>query len=141
MNKYFIGLAIILVSFLAVALAFSSLNSDQTRDNTISLQWGSDLNQALQEARTNNKSVFVDFYADWCAYCKEMDEETYRDPQVKEKLSQNYVLVKVNVDGNPDLSLKYKAYSLPTMIILDSEGNEVKRIVGYQNAERLLNQI
>jgi thiol:disulfide interchange protein DsbD len=70
-----------------------------------------------------------------------MDEVTYTDPQVVEKLTQNYVLVKINVDDNPDLSSQYQAYSLPTMVILDSDGNEINRIIGYQTPEQLLDQI
>lgn len=140
MNKYFI-LIIVIVSLLVIAGAVSSLKDNKTSDNAHSLKWGTDLNQAMQEAKATNKSIFVDFYADWCAYCREMDEGTYTDPQVKEKLSQNYVLLKVDVDENPSVSSKYQAYSLPTMIIIDPNGNEIKRIIGYQNAEQLLNQI
>lgn len=140
MNKYFI-LIIVIVSLLVIAVAVSSLKDNKTADNTHSLKWGTDLNQSVQESKATNKSIFVDFYADWCAYCREMDEGTYTDPQVKEKLSQNYVLLKVDVDENPSVSSKYQAYSLPTMIIIDPNGNEIKRIIGYQNAEQLLNQI
>jgi len=88
-----------------------------------------------------DQPAIIDFYADWCSYCGEMDEETFTDPQVKEKLTQNYVLLKVDVDKNPDLSSKYRAYSLPTIVIVDSSGNEIKRIIGYQTPEQLLSQI
>jgi thiol:disulfide interchange protein DsbD len=141
MNKYFIAIAIIIISLLVVGVAVSSLNSNKTTDTTPSLQWGTDLNQVMQEAKASNKSIFVDFYADWCAYCVEMDEVTYQDPQVKEKLTENYVLLKLNVDDNPELSQKYRAYGLPIMIILDSNGNEINRIIGYQSPQQLLSQI
>lgn len=136
------GIAVILGSLLVVGLALSSSNNNETKtDTSNSLQWGTDLNQAMQEAKNTDKKIFVDFYAGWCSYCQEMDEVTYTDPQVKEKLTQNYVLLKVDVDENPELSSQYQAYSLPTMIILDSNGNEIKRIIGYQTPEELLNQI
>lgn len=141
MNKYFILIIIVIVSLLVIGVAVSSLNSNKPTDHTPPIQWGTDLNHAMQEAKASNKSIFVDFYADWCAYCKEMDEVTYADPQVKDKLSQNYVLLKVDVDENPSISSKYQAYSLPTMIIVDSNGSEIKRIIGYQGPEQLLNQI
>lgn len=70
-----------------------------------------------------------------------MDKNTFSSPEVQEKLSQNYVLVKIDVDKNPGPSSKYQAYSLPTMLILDSEGNEINRIIGYQSPENLLGQI
>ena len=142
MDKYIMGIAVILVSLLVVGLALSSSNNNDTKtDTSNSLQWGTDLNQAMQDAKNTDKKIFVDFYADWCSYCQEMDEVTYQDPQVKEKLTENYVLLKVNVDENPELSQKYQAYGLPTMIILDSNGNEIKRIIGYQSPEQLLSQI
>jgi thiol:disulfide interchange protein DsbD len=51
------------------------------------------------------------------------------------------VLLKINVDENPELSQKYQAYSLPTVVILDDNGNEINRIIGYQSPEQLLSQI
>lgn len=142
MNKYFIWISAIIIALLMVGVVVSGLSSKKTETNTSSsLQWGTDLNQAMQEAKATNKGIYVDFYADWCAYCREMDEVTYADPQVKEKLTQNYVLVKVDVDKDSDISSKYQAYSLPTMIILDSNGNQIKRIIGYQTPDQLLSQI
>lgn len=141
MDKYFIWISVIIIALLMVGAVVSGLSGKKTDTNTSSLQWGTDLNQAMQEAKTTNKSIFVDFYADWCTYCREMDDVTYTDPQVKEKLTHNYVLVKVDVDKNSDISSKYQAYSLPTMIILDSNGNQLKRIIGYQTPEQLLSKI
>jgi len=143
MNKFIIGIAVILVALIVVVMALSSSTDPETKTDTTtsSLPWGTDLNQAMQEAKNTNKNIFVDFYADWCPPCREMDEVTYTDPQVQEKLTQNYVLVKVDVDNNPDLSSQYQAYSLPTIVILDANGNEIKRIIGYQSPEQLLNQI
>jgi len=141
MREYFIGIVVIIISLLVLVLSIHTLTSKETESNTNSIQWGNDLNQAMEEAKKSNKTIFIDFYADWCSYCGEMDEETYTDPQVKEKLTQNYVLLKVDVDENPDLSSKYTAYSLPTIVIVDSSGNEIKRIIGYQTPGQLLSQI
>lgn len=132
----------VIVLLLVVGVAISSLTGSKTESNSSdSLQWSTDLNQALAEAKATNKSVFVDFYANWCSSCREMDDGTYTSPQVKEKLTQHYVLVKVDVDKNPDLSSKYQIYSLPTMVIMDFNGNEIKRIIGYQSPDQLLSQI
>ncbi|MBW4258150.1 thioredoxin family protein [Methanobacterium subterraneum] len=141
MREYFIGIVVIIISLLVLVLSIHTLTSNETESNTSSIQWGNDLNQAMEEAKKSNKTIFIDFYADWCSYCGDMDEETFTDPQVKEKLTLNYVLLKVDVDKNPDLSSKYRAYSLPTIVIVDSSGNEIKRIIGYQTPEQLLSQI
>jgi thiol:disulfide interchange protein DsbD len=141
MNKYLVGMVIIVATLLVVGLVISNSTNKETENNSDTLKWNDNLDQAIQEAKATNKTVFVDLYADWCTYCGEMDKNTFTSPEVQEKLSQNYVLVKIDVDKNPGPSSKYQAYSLPTMLILDSEGNEIKRIVGYQSPEKLLSQI
>ncbi len=141
MNKYFILIAVIFISLFVVGVALSPSTNNGSTDPTSSLKWGTDPNQATQIAKDTNKKIFVDFHADWCGYCVEMDEVTYQNPQVIEKLTQNYVLLKINVDENPELSQKYQAYSLPTVVILDDNGNEINRIIGYQSPEQLLSQI
>ena len=111
----------------------------QNQNDQINLQWNTDLNSALKESQKSNKLVFIDFYADWCGYCKELNKETFTDQKVKEKFAQKYVLVKINGDLYPDITSKYKVYGYPTLIILDSNGNEIKRQTGFVSATELLN--
>jgi thiol:disulfide interchange protein DsbD len=141
MNKYFILIVVIFISLLVVGIVLLPSTNNGSTDPTSSLKWGTDLNQATQVAKDTNKKIFVYFSSDWCAYCTEMDEVTFQNPQVIEKLTQNYVLLKVNVDENAELSQKYQAYSLPTIVILDYNGNEINRIIGYQSPQQLLSQI
>jgi thiol:disulfide interchange protein DsbD len=112
---------------------------DQTSNSEINIQWNTDLNAAFGLAQKSNKLVFVDFYADWCGYCKQVDDDTFVNQNVKQKFAQSYVLVKINVDQNPDLASKYQVYSLPTLIIMDSNGNVIKRQEGFVSAGELLN--
>ena len=147
MKKVILGLGIlllVLVIFVAVlsqSIREKSTTASSAISNSSEFKWNTDLNAALQEAKTTNKSVFIDFYADWCPYCRELDENTLNDPNVKQKLVQNYLLVKVNVDQNPTPTSIYKVYSLPTILILNAEGHEVNRIEGYQSPNELLSQI
>ena len=136
MKKLFIA-AIGLAVLAAALYGFSSFKGETTNTSVESLKWGTDLNSALQEARNTDKNVFIDFYADWCPYCKELDEKTFKDTRVQDKLSQNYVAVKINTDDNPELASQYKVYSLPTLVILNSDGQEVKRYNGYVSADDL----
>jgi thioredoxin 1 len=108
-------------------------------NSEINIQWNTDLNAAFKLAQKSNKLVFVDFYADWCGYCKQLDEDTFVNQNVKQKFSQSYVLVKINVDQNPDLASKYQVYGLPTLIVMDSNGNVIKRQEGFVSAGELLN--
>lgn len=125
----------------AVSTIEKNTETQQSQNQSIKLQWNIDLNSGFLLAQKSNKLVFVDFYADWCGYCKELDENTYTDTYVQQRLAQKYVLVKINVDQNPDLASKYKVYGLPTLVILDANGNEIKRQEGYVTPSELLNII
>lgn len=140
MNKLFLGLGLIVIATVVV-LTFFNPSSKDSAQSPADLQWHVDLNSALQEAKTTNKSVFIDFYADWCSYCKELNQSTLSDSGVKKKLSQDYIAVEINTDKNPSLASKYKVYELPTLIILNSSGEEIKRHEGYLSANELLNWI
>lgn len=134
-------IVIIAVAFLAlISLGFLFISGDDNQSTTESLNWNTDLNSALTKAQNTNKLVLVDVYAPWCGYCKEMDKNTFQNPQVQQKLS-NYVLVKVNGDENPDFMKKYQVYGYPTILILDSAGNLVKTISGYQSPDDFINMI
>jgi thioredoxin 1 len=111
----------------------------QNQKDQINLQWNTDINSSLKEAQKSNKLVFIDFYTDWCSYCKELNKETFTDQNVKEKFAQKYVIVKINGDTYPDLTSKYKVYGYPTLVILDANGNEIKRQEGFVSATELLN--
>ena len=140
MKKSFIGVGVILMVIMVVLLVFSHSNtsSNQSQSN---VKWYTNLTAGLQEAKNTNKPVFIDFYAGWCSYCKELDENALSNSNVQEKLIQNYVLVKIDTDQNPDLSSQYKIYNLPTMVILNSNGQEIKRQQGYVTVDQLLSWI
>jgi thiol:disulfide interchange protein DsbD len=132
---------IIAVAFLALVLVgFLVISTDNNQTSSEGLKWHTDLNSALNTAQSTNKMVLVDVYAPWCSWCKEMDKNTYQNPQVQQKLS-NYVLLKVNGDENPDFMKKYQIYGYPTVLILDSSGNLVNTISGYQSPEDFINMI
>ncbi len=143
--KKMLLLLVIVVSSVLILFAVTNFQKntqkqqDQTSNSEINIQWNTDLNAAFGLAQKSNKLVFADFYADWCGYCKQLDEDTFVNQNVKQKFAQSYVLVKINVDQNPELASKYQVYSLPTLIIMDSNGNVIKRQEGFVSAGELLN--
>jgi thioredoxin:protein disulfide reductase len=89
------------------------------------------------------KPVMLDFYADWCVSCKEMEAFTFTDPQVKAKL-EGMLLLQADVTANsPEDKALLKRFSLfgpPGIIFFDRQGKEIQRlrVIGYQPAERFL---
>lgn len=131
---------IVLVAIIAYA-ALGSQNQNTSQNESTNLNWHADLNSALNEANQTNKPVFIDFYTTWCTYCKQLDETTLSDSRVQEKLSKNYVVAKIDADKYPDIASNYKIYGYPTLLVLDSNGVEIKRIEGYVDSNTLLNQL
>jgi len=89
------------------------------------------------------KPIMVDFYADWCVACKEMERLTFRDANVKRRLD-NMLLLRADVtDGtaqNEALLKRFGLYGPPGVIFFDRHGKELEglRVIGYQPAERFL---
>ena len=103
-----------------------------------------DLDAAL--AANAGKTVMLDFYADWCVSCKEMEKFTFVDPKVQARLA-NTVLLQVDVTANDaaDKAMlkRFGLFGPPGIILFDGEGKEIadSRVIGYQNAEKFLNSL
>ncbi len=93
--------------------------------------------------RTAGRPVMLDFYADWCVSCKEMERYTFSDPQVQRRLS-GALLLKADVTANnaDDRALlkRFGLFGPPGTIFFDASGHEVAnaRIVGFQNSGQFL---
>jgi thiol:disulfide interchange protein DsbD len=94
-------------------------------------------------AQTGGKTVMLDFYADWCVSCKEMEKLTFIDPQVRAKLG-NTLLLQVDVTANDaDDKAMLKRFGLfgpPGIILFDRQGREIDgaRVIGFQDASKFL---
>lgn len=134
-----IGIIIIVVMATYAVLGSQSQRNLETQNSE--LKWNTDLNLAIGEAKKTQKPIFIYFHAPWCYYCNELDENTFSDPQVQEKLANNYILVKIDIDENQQLASDYKIYGVPTLVILNQEGTEIKRKGSYVNPDELLSQL
>ncbi|MBM3886696.1 thioredoxin [Candidatus Dependentiae bacterium] len=81
--------------------------------------------------------VVVDFYASWCGPCKQMAPIF---DQVSQELAGSYKLVKVNIDDDRDLAIKYGVSSIPTLLFFKS-GNMIGRETGFMSKDILLEKI
>jgi thioredoxin:protein disulfide reductase len=104
------------------------------------IKTAADLDRALAAARTGGRPVMLDFYADWCVSCKEMERDTFSDPAVQAQLAR-FVLLQADVTANDsdDQALMQGRFGLPgppAILFFDPAGAELKglRLVGFKPA-------
>ncbi|MFN3792295.1 protein-disulfide reductase DsbD [Massilia sp.] len=103
-----------------------------------------DLDREL--ANAGGKTVMLDFYADWCVSCKEMERFTFVDPAVQAKLADT-ILLQVDVTANDaeDKAMlkRFKLFGPPGIILFGPDGQEIpdSRVIGYQDAKKFLNSL
>jgi thiol:disulfide interchange protein DsbD len=89
------------------------------------------------------RPVMLDFYADWCVSCKEMESFTFSDARVRAKMDGMILLqadVTANRDADKQLLKRFSLFGPPGIIFFDAEGREIRglRVIGFQSADRFL---
>lgn len=101
------------------------------------IKWHS-YDEGLQLGKNEGKKVFINFYADWCHYCKLLDKKTFVDERIINYLNEYFIPVKVNSDKNRNVAQKYQVRNLPVMWILNKDGEPIGQQPGFMPPEKLL---
>ncbi len=113
------------------------------------LDWLS-YNEGLTLAEEENKYILINFYTDWCGYCKKMDKEAYSNEEVKSILNENFVIVKVNAESENkviengeeiterELAKLYQVSGYPTTWFLESNHSHIAPLPGYVTTEQFI---
>jgi thioredoxin:protein disulfide reductase len=121
------------------ATATTATNASAASDLTFaSVASPAQLDAALGTA---GKPSMLDFYADWCVSCKEMEKFTFSDPRVQARLKQLDLLradVTANNTDDQALLKRFGLFGPPGIIFFDDRGHEVLRVVGYESADHFL---
>jgi thiol:disulfide interchange protein DsbD len=101
------------------------------------------LEELNEKLKAPGRPVMLDFYADWCVSCKEMEAFTFSDPRVRAQLEAMLLLqadVTAHTEADRALLKRFSLFGPPGIIFFDAHGTEIKglRVIGYQNAERFL---
>jgi thioredoxin:protein disulfide reductase len=93
--------------------------------------------------KSKNTPIMIDFYADWCAQCKELDKFTYTDKDVAD-LSKSFNTIKIDLTKeNKAISDKYNIKGLPVVIFMNAKGEEIKelRVTGFLKPEEFIKKM
>lgn len=105
--------------------------------------WGTDYKAALAQAKQEKKLVLLDFTgSDWCGYCKLLDKEVFTNASFKDFVAKSYIPVTIDfphnttlpealTKQNDELQQKFNIDGFPTLIVVNPDGKEISRIVGY----------
>jgi thioredoxin-related protein len=100
--------------------------------------WTTDWDKGMAAAKAQKKPVIVDFYTDWCGWCKKLDKETYSAPEIQKRFKEGWIGIKINPEDQTktatlngrkvsyaELQQYFKVRGYPTLIFLDKDGARV----------------
>ena len=113
----------------------------------VRIRSSAELDAALQQnAAGERRPVMLDFYADWCVSCKEMERFTFSDQRVKERFGQMLLLqIDVTANNADDRAMlkRFNLFGPPGIMFFDADGRELvqRRVIGYQDADKFMSTL
>jgi len=136
---------IIQLMLLLTLLINCSGKEESTGENEIKkIAWLHDIKQAKETAKSQNKPLMIDFFAEWCPPCKRMKDSTFTDQKVIRK-SKHFIPVKIDVDKQGDIANKYQSNAskyggigIPNILFISPDSTELAHPIGYKNPETFI---
>ncbi|MDF1533448.1 MAG: thioredoxin family protein [Methanosarcinaceae archaeon] len=125
---------VLMVGFAYAAINIAPVLSDEQNSYLGGLVWTNSLDEGLAAAQEQHKPVLVYFWAVWCQYCELFETETLHDSKVNAALSNDFILVAVDLDENREVASRFGVSYPPHELFLDEYGNIITRIPGYVDA-------
>lgn len=141
--------AITLLGLLVWAVLFTSFATSGEQSKSSAIEW-QEFSKALELAKKQNKIVVVDFYTDWCGWCKRMDKDTYGHADVIKYAKAKLIMSKVDAESQEktrfkERELTYQQLAMglgvrgyPTTMFFDSNGDLLTSISSYLTAEQFM---
>ena len=92
----------------------------------------------MSRSRFEKKKVFLYFYAEWCAYCRDMDHKTFTDPSVIGTLNRNFIPIRVDSDRDQAAAALFRVKGLPDSWFLAESGDIIGHRPGFIAADQLM---
>lgn len=131
------------VVFQLVGFAFVPLqqnaNAQRPASNRPRIQWIEDTPRlAVERSEKLRRPLLIYVTAESCAYCRQMERETWEQSRVIEHVNRDYVTLKLNAERNKLLIENLEVRAYPTTLLIDTEAAVTARLVGYVSPEKLL---
>jgi len=133
-------LAVLLVTSALGPALFAGCSKGSSAPASNEIAWIHNLDDGLKKAAEEGKPVMVDFYTEWCGWCKKLDEDTYSNARVKAKAAE-FVAVKVDAEQHQASASKYGVEGFPTIVFTDAKGKEIHRVTGFAPPEPFLSEM
>jgi thioredoxin-related protein len=143
-KKWILVLLAALVLFsgcLAQSRNFKSNDPDDGKITLQGLKFYTNLTPALEAAKAQGKPVFVYARSEYCGACRQFEEESFTNQSIITTLNENFILASIDVDVQKTETRNLRLRVTPTEIFLDSNGTELKRMLGYRDNGTFLNTI
>jgi len=115
-------------------LGCTQLQSQSVAGN---IAWQYDFNKAQILAASEKKPILIDFYTEWCGWCKRLDKDTYGNKEVAD-FARQFVCVKIDAEKNEALAQQYDVRGFPTTVFLKSDGTLIEAVPGYLPPDQFL---
>ena len=87
--------------------------------------------QGIVRSKSENKKIFLHFYADWCGACRIMESKTFKDPAVVAYINEKFIPIKVNADREKEATQLFRVRALPDNWFIDEDGKPIGHQPGY----------
>ncbi len=123
-----------------VVIAINSFRKNSINLDSSTVKNNPELQAALKLAQEQNKPILLVFEATWCGFCQMMKKQTFPDPKVIQ-IIENFVMVKIDVDQQAEFSGQFGVGPIPAYVILQQNGEFVKKIVGFYPADNFITEL
>lgn len=143
MKRILIVMLIVFISSCANSKNDTKASTKESNSNlSHSIKWYN-IEEGLKAVKKHEKPAIVDFYADWCVWCKKLEENVFNKPVISQYLSENFIMIRLDTESNDpvnykgnnmspqELSSYFGVTGLPTLLFLDKKGEPVTKLPGY----------
>lgn len=137
--------SIIMGLLFIVTFAIYSFKDPNTKANENSAEgidfFKGTFEEALEKAKKENKPIFLDVYASWCGPCKMLKKHTFSDKEVGDYYNANFINIAIDGETKQGRQLvnQFQVRSYPTLLIIDKNGKQLTRQVGFVKPHILVN--